>query len=274
MTATAESLSAGVMCLTDPVTYHDVDLIVPVGKQQYIVPASDRSLVPHLLAYRCWEPHLTRYLKRELRPWHTFMDVGANLGYFTVLCAGLAERVIAFEPAARTRRYCASNIAWNRLTNVELRPCALWSESASLPIVSDATGVNAVIDPAGVAATGEVIQAFSLDEMVRTGDLTLPRLDVIKMDIEGAELAALAGMRETIARFRPTIVMEVNRPMLAAFGRTIDDVWSFFAGVSYEIHVFDHWQERDPVPAAGLRELDVLCPRDSLTDIVATVRQP
>jgi FkbM family methyltransferase len=267
-----EPACAGMMCLEDPVTYRDVDLIIPVGNQRYIVPASDHSLVPHLLAYRCWEPHLTRYLTRELQPWHTFMDVGANLGYFTVLGAALVERVVAFEPAARTHRYCASNIALNGLTNVELHQRGLWSERASLPIVSDASGVNAAIDRSADASAVDTIEAVSLDELIASGDLTLSRLDLVKMDVEGAELSALTGMRDTIARFRPTIVMEVNRPMLATFGRTIEDVWSFFTGASYELRVFEHWQEREPIAAVTLNELDRLCPRDGLTDIVAAPR--
>jgi FkbM family methyltransferase len=269
---TAESTVTGMPGVDDPARYDDVDLIIPVRDRRFIVPASDRSMVPHLLAYRCWEPHLTRYLTQELRPSHTFMDVGANFGYFSVLCAPLVDRVIAFEPATRTHRYCRANIDFNGLTNVELHCAGLWSEDAALHIASDSSGVNAVIARSADGAAVEPMQAVSLDGLIRSGHLTLSRLDVVKMDIEGAELAALAGMRETIARFGPAIVMEMNRPMLAAFGVTLEDVWDFFAGLSYDLRVFEHWQERDPVAAGSVDALRLLCPRDGLTDIVAVPR--
>ena len=74
-------------------THDDVDLVIPMMGRQLRVPASDRDLVPTLLRDRTWEPHLTRYLLRELRPSDVFLDAGANLGYFTVLCAPLVDRV-------------------------------------------------------------------------------------------------------------------------------------------------------------------------------------
>ena len=267
--AIAESSCGATASIEDAARYDDVDLIIPVRNQRFIVPASDRSVVPHLLTYRCWEPHLTRYFSRVLQPSHTFMDVGANFGYFTVLCAPLVERVIAFEPAARTRRYCASNIAVNGLTNVELFSCGLWNETAALQLLSDASGVNAVISSSNDPAL-EPIEVVSLDGWRAEGRLQLSRLDMIKMDVEGAELAALAGMKDTIAQFRPAIVMEANRPMLATFGITIDDVWAFFTALGYELRVFEHWQERDPIAASTLDELRDRCPSGGLTDIVAT----
>lgn len=269
MSRTLEHASAGMRCLDDPATYHDVDLIIPVGRQRYVVPAWDRSLAPHLLQFRSWEPHLTRFFENELRPQHTFLDVGANVGYFTVLAAARVQRVVAFEPAARTHRYCAANIALNGLTNVELLPCGLWTEDASLPLSGETGGVNSVVGDID-DWSHETIRVVSLDSFVRSGALALPRLDHVKLDIEGAELAALAGMRETVARFRPTIVMEVNRPMLSLFGRTVADVWEFFSNQSYHLRVFEHWQERDAIAAASLDHLERLCSADGPADVVAT----
>src|SRR5262249_45139544 len=79
--------------------YQDIDLIIPIHNHQLRLPASDLSLVRHLLDHRSWEPHLTRYLMLNLTSTDVFMDVGANLGYYTVICAPLVHRVVAFEPA-------------------------------------------------------------------------------------------------------------------------------------------------------------------------------
>lgn len=260
--------------IEDLTPYQDVDLIIPIRGHQFRLPASDISLVPHLLKYRCWEPHITRYLTRELRPSYVFIDVGANVGYFTVLCAPLVNRVVAFEPVASTHGYCQTNIALNGLTNVDLRQQALWREETTLRIRLDSSSVmTASVVTNGGDPTFESISAVSLDTLVASGRLELPRLDVLKMDAEGAELSALFGMRETLARFRPRLVMEINRPMLASLGASADEIWEFLGNLSYEIQAFEHWKEQDPIPVASLADLKRLCPPDSLIDIVAIGRE-
>jgi hypothetical protein len=76
-------------------------------------------------------------------------------------------------------------------------------------------------------------------------------------------------MMRTLARFRPAIVMELNRPALAALGGTVDDVWSLLTGLSYRIRAFEAWDARDPAPVATLNELKTRCPDDTLIDILA-----
>ena len=258
--------------IEDFTKYRDINLIIPIDTYQFRVPASDLSLVPHLLNRRCWEPHVMRYLKQHLRPSHVFMDVGANLGYFTVLTAPLVERVIAFEPVASNHAYCGANIALNGLTNVDLHHCGLWREDRTLHVKSDSSSVmTAAVTVAddGSAGALEPIRAVSLDSLVQQGGLALSRLDLVKMDIEGAEMSALIGMEGTISRFRPRIIMEINRPRLDACDASIDDVWDYFQSHSYGVRAFQHWEERDPEPVATLQALKHLCPPDGLIDIVA-----
>ena len=258
--------------IADLTEYRDIDLIIPIDTHQFRVPASDLSLVPHLLNLRCWEPHVLWYLKQHLRPSHVFMDVGANLGYFTVLAAPLVERVIAFEPVASNHAYCSANIALNGLTNVDLHHCGLWREDRTLHVTSDSSSVMTATVAVGVngsAGALEPIRAVSLDSLVQQGGLALSRLDLIKMDIEGAEMSALIGMEGMLSRFRPGIIMEINRPRLEACDASIDDVWDYFQSHSYGVSAFQPWQERDPEPIATLQALKHRCPPDSLIDIVA-----
>jgi FkbM family methyltransferase len=254
----------------DVTHFNDVDLVIPVGDQQFRVPASDTSIVPHLLAQRCWEPHVMGFLTRQLRPDHVFVDVGANIGYFTVRCAPLVSRVIAFEPSAKSHRYSAMNIELNELSNVELRRCALWHEDATLQIASDASSLgSSTVGHVRGDVTVESTEGVSLDALVRRGGIDLPRLDVMKMDIEGAEVSALLGMRGTLERLRPVIVMEINRPALSAFESTVDEVWTLLDEMAYRVLAFDQWKEREPIPVETLDDLKRLCPPDCLLDIVA-----
>jgi len=251
-------------------TYEGVDLIIPIFNHQLRVPASDLSLVPHLLTHRSWEPHLTRYLMLTLKPDDVFMDVGANLGYYTVMCSPLVHRVVAFEPASISHGYCKANIDLNNLRNVDLFQYGLWHEEAVATMHFDRSSVmRASISLDELPTTAGSICCTSLDGLIRRGDMVLPRLDVVKMDIEGAELSALQGMKKTIAEFRPRIIVELNRTTLGYFGKTTNEIWDFFCDMSYAIYAFEQWQETDPRLVNTLEDLNDSCPADSLIDIVA-----
>lgn len=253
-----------------PSEYRDVDVVVPMPPHEFRLPLADLSFVPTFLKDRIWEPHVTRYLLRELRPSHTFVDVGANLGYFSVICAPRVRRVIAFEPVMTTYRYCLGNIALNHLTNVEVFPFGLWEENATLPMRRDPSSLmSASLAADRQTSTGESISCVSLDRLIARGDLQLSSLDVMKMDIEGAEVSALRGMRETAMRFRPRIILELNRPALGRLGGTVEDVWRFFRDLSYKLLAFEHWKETDPVPVPSVERLMDLCPADGLIDALA-----
>jgi FkbM family methyltransferase len=247
--------------------YRDVDLIIPLGAQRLRVPASDLSILPILLEHRCWEPHITAYLTSRLRPEHVFMDVGANLGYFTVLCAPLVERVVAFEPVDSTRGYCAANVSGNGLTNVDVYAYGLWHEETTMRISHDS---SSVVGASITQASGDLVWCMALDGMIARGELSLSRLDFVKMDIEGAEVSALTGAEQALSRFRPEVIMEVNGSALARHGRTVDDVWRIFARLGYGVRAFEHWVGADPEPVNGPEALKRLCPDDDgLVDVVA-----
>jgi FkbM family methyltransferase len=250
--------------------YRDVDLIFSAQGHDFRLPAADLSLVPHLLEHRSWEPHITRYMRLNLKSDDVFLDVGANLGFFTILCAPLVSRVIAFEPVSLSHRYCKANVALNGLTNVDLFQCGLWNENTTANIKTDTSNMGgASISRDGSTFGVESIRCVSLDSMIASGEASVPSIAMIKMDIEGAELFALNGMKISLEKFRPKIIMELNRPAMARFDTTVADIWNFFSSRSYKILAFKHWEEIDPLPVDSLKELQVLCPQDSLLDLLA-----
>jgi FkbM family methyltransferase len=245
-------------------------LIFSAQGREFRLPAADLSLVPHLLEHRSWEPHITRYLTRNLTSDDIFVDVGANLGFFSVVCAPLVSRVIAFEPVSLSHRYCRANVALNGLTNVDLFQCGLWSEDTTVNITTDPSNMGgASIARDGSTFGVESIRCVSLDAMILRGEISVPGIAIMKMDIEGAEPFALEGMKASLEKFRPKIVMELNRPALTRFDTTVADIWNFFSSRSYKLLAFKHWEEIDPSPVDTLEELQALCPQDSLLDLLA-----
>jgi FkbM family methyltransferase len=154
-------------------------------------------------------------LVRHLARGAVFYDIGANLGFFSLLAAhlsGLHEgRVIAFEAAPDNAEAIRINARLNGVPNVEVRCVAVSAATgrAQLQVVDDQSW-SKLAEYGEHPFTVEVIEVdtVAIDDLVRGGELPPP--DVVKIDVEGAEIAVLEGMRETIERHRPAIICELH----------------------------------------------------------------
>ncbi len=163
------------------------------------------------------EPETQEALGQLVKPGMTVYDCGANVGYFTAMCARLATpggRVYAFEPSPRSVA-CLSQVAeLNGFKGIEIVPRAIWRETAVLEFASGADGSALVSDHvAEVLPRRETertirIPAVSLDDFVFA--LGHPVPDVVKLDIEGSETAALQGARRLLRERRPALLIEVH----------------------------------------------------------------
>lgn len=160
------------------------------------------------------EPPVQEALRRLLAPGATFYDVGANVGFFTLLGArlvGPGGRVVAFEPLPAGARAVARNARLNGFAHVQVREQAVGGRGgrARLLVVGERSWSH--LDSTGRHADVRdelEVDVVALDELVGGGELPAP--DVIKLDVEGAELDALAGMRATLERARPALVCELH----------------------------------------------------------------
>lgn len=90
----------------------------------------------YLYIFGIWEPNITHWMRRRLKPGDVLLDIGANVGYYTLLGArlvGSAGRVVAFEPSPTIRASLLRNIELNELDNVEVQGYAVSSERGSIP---------------------------------------------------------------------------------------------------------------------------------------------
>jgi FkbM family methyltransferase len=183
-------------------------------------------------------------LLSDIMPKHgVFVDIGANHGEF-VICAAAAlraERVYAFEPMAGNIKRLESNVRANRLSNVEIIACGLSNKSAEdMPIYSniddfqDGTlhaGLGTLYDIQGRSVEIERISLCKLDDIFPE----YSKIDVIKIDVEGAELSALFGAEETIQRTRPFVIFEANRETSRAAGYALEDLLNWFEVRDYTL---------------------------------------
>jgi FkbM family methyltransferase len=169
----------------------------------YELDPDDRAMTYVILRDGMWEPAETALIKSQLKPGDTFIDVGANFGYYTVLASklvGPTGRVIAFEPDPRSFELLRRNVERNGCTNVVLEQKALADKPGTLTLhVSDSNrGAHSVI-AAGTENVSHTVDvpAIPLDDYLKGRD---GRVDLVKIDTEGAEGFILAGMQDTLRK--------------------------------------------------------------------------
>ncbi|MGI9456425.1 MAG: FkbM family methyltransferase [Aeoliella sp.] len=148
--------------------------------------------------------------QRLLKAGDVVLDIGAHVGYFTLLAArlvGSSGKVFAFEPLPLNLAYLNRHVLANRLTNVEVLPVAVGRNAGQLSFDSaGGTGRGRLGDD---GRTGELqVEVVSLDDMHDQGRLPGPNL--IKMDVEGVEVEALHGASRLLAQYRPNILLSVH----------------------------------------------------------------
>jgi FkbM family methyltransferase len=171
-----------------------------------------------LLAKGRWEPGTWGMIRSRLRPGHTFIDVGAHIGYYSLKAAqetGHGGRVVAVEPNPDTARQLRDNILHSGASGIAVEEVACADRESTIQLFASHRGNTgrSSLSAANAAMHSDAkptmctVRARPLDDIV--AELRLPRVDVIKCDVEGAEVLVLKGAKETLARFRPTLVLEV-----------------------------------------------------------------
>jgi FkbM family methyltransferase len=190
--------------------------------------------------YGAYEPIESYLFTQLLSPGMVVIDAGANVGQYSMLAAtgvGPSGSVHSFEPIPSNFARLREHIDNNCLSNVFLSQCALWREETSLILGmpsrminnAGAYSVRAGYDPASLVEA----QAISLDAYVAKQELS--RVDLIKMDIEGAEPFALIGGLNLIEKFKPTILMEINQEALHGAGSSTAMLWETVSAMGYRV---------------------------------------
>lgn len=209
-----------------------------------------------------WEAMETAFVLANVRPGDVFVDVGANIGYFSMLVAQRQPaQVLAIEPVQRTYEVLVHNIRHNGLDGV-VSPVnvALGSQTSKVRLVSTRGPKNHVEYAIGGNDHGfEKVEATltTLDSLL-TGPDAPGKVDFIKVDIEGYEYEFLKGGRETIRRFKPMMLMEVEQHRLEKFGVHACDVFGFLAELGYRYLCV----REDAIVPAGVLEEDLTRGRD------------
>lgn len=197
----------------------------------------------------CYEPETMAVLERVLRPGDTFLDVGANSGLFTVAAAklvGETGRVIAIEPSARERAKIAANVSASNVSNVRIWGFAV-GRRFGLARLAIATDQHAGLNTIGRKVFYKVpIKTTCIVPTAPLDALRLQRLDLIKVDIEGAETDFLLGAKQTIARCKPAIILEISGNVMGAYGASLEAMTEALQSLDYVMHEITDFGEIGP----------------------------
>jgi FkbM family methyltransferase len=195
-----------------------VDLRSAIGQGLFVSGKFDMAAIEPALDALC--------------PGATFIDVGANIGFYSVLArdrVGPTGHVYCFEMDKRPLRALRKTVSAFKLRNIEIEHAAVAAIDGRVSFSPLREHGHNRIDPIG--GTGKFVRCVRLDSWVMQRELQ--RVDAIKIDVEGAEYLVLDGARETIARFKPTIVCEAMTEV-SAYGRGPDDVVALLKEHGYQ----------------------------------------
>ena len=201
----------------------------------------DKMVTLHILDHGNYEPGETKVFRSLLKPGDTFIDVGANIGWYALIASkivGPSGRVIAFEPAPASFALMRRNAQINDCRNTTLVEKALSDKKGTLRLNLGETNKahNSILKTAETRDSVEV-EANTLDEYLEgdEGEIAL-----IKMDVEGAEGFVLAGMRKTLEKHPKTaIIMEFFPSLLRQAGFDPGAMLREFQASGYEIQDID-----------------------------------
>lgn len=201
------------------------------------IDARDEVIRPAIEHDRVWERGETDLLQGWLQPGMTFIDVGAHVGYYTLLAARRVAPdglVFAFEPSPRNYELLLANVWRNGLTNVVCYPWAVADRNTFLELFLDErnTGDNRPFgDPPGIP-----VRAVALDSLPQIR----PPIDVVKIDIQGSEESAIAGMRGLLTSSpKARVTLEYWPFGLRALGRDERGALAYYRSLGYRVRVQD-----------------------------------
>jgi FkbM family methyltransferase len=240
-----------------------------LGFQKFYVDTRDVGFGGHVLLDGYWEIWLTLFCLRNVKSGMVAIDVGANMGYYTVLfgkSVGAGGHVLAVEPNPRAASLLRRSVdinGYSARTRVAQIACADKAMTSARLIVPTSEPKNAYItaDEETPGAVAIATECFSLDEVCEGYE----RVDFIKIDAEGSEERIFAGMASVLSRHRPMVVMEVNIARYAdpaAFVQRLKSVYGTIRYVSYDGQAADVSPETLLSSNVGQDWLVVLSPRN------------
>jgi FkbM family methyltransferase len=191
----------------------------------------------YLLGKTLAEPRERRFLLEQVEPGMVVFDVGANVGFYTLPLAervGPRGRVHAFEPDPLSFAILKRRAAGR--SNIDVNPTAAGDRTGTITLYTNRSNrADNRVHPSLGAEAAEAVEVplTTLDDYCAARGIE--RIDAVKMDVQGAEVAALAGFRRSLARLKPRwMLIEFSPEHLRGAGSSPEAFWAILAGLGFE----------------------------------------
>ena len=206
---------------------------------QFIVFANE-DVGRQIYFFQQYEEEESAYLKQNIRATDTCVDVGANIGYYTLLFSKSAKngRVHSFEPVPLNYQLLTTNLVLNNVENVVLNPQAVGAGRKDVDFIVAQDGAYSSLAETGRKAVAQRIKVAmtSLDEYC--GAKHISQIDILKVDVEGAEEGVIEGAEGLLRNSPPRLIMlELYEPMLRILGSNIKQIVNRMRGFGYAAFV-------------------------------------
>lgn len=243
----------------------------------------DPTISARMYADHVWEANQTRIFERMLRPGDGVLDVGANIGYYSVIAGqktGPAGKVFALEPDPSNLQVLRRNIELNGLqTVVEILPFAAGERDETRTLYGSRehdTSDRTLFSSGDIARVAHEVQTINTESYLRAH---FPRdyesIRIVKMDIEGFEPYAITGLKELMQRSQTLLFTEINYRRLRQAGSSAKAYLEILSGFGFHFYLID---QKTKVPAGILKKIeacdieqdrenhqDILCSKEIIT---------
>jgi FkbM family methyltransferase len=237
------------------------EIYISVGRMKFVIDVNDTVGVGGSLLEGEFEPVQTALISRNLKPGMTFIDIGANIGYYTVIASkrvGKSGRVYCFEPDPQNYRMLVKNISENKLSNVCPQSTALSDSTGTATLHTDSKNFGAhSLNKSNIwdEKSEVTVSTMKLDDFVGAD-----KIDMIKLDVQGAESKVIAGSIRTLMTQRPILVLELWPYGIQKMGDDPVKLVRDLEEIGYHIQVTEDYRKNKIVGSV----------EDSITDMVSS----
>jgi len=250
---------------------YDGDLDVERGGLRWRLNPSD-FVQTHLYWTGEYEPWDLLHFSRHARPGAVVFDIGANFGFYSIQVASAIEggQVFAFEPCGETFSRLQANIALNHLES-RITAVKLGLSNHPGPMRLETVPGNSGATCLSLRGQGEPIPLDTLDHFCETQKIR--RIDLMKIDVEGHELAVLQGGGAVISKYKPVMMIEFNREALEKSGASVERLSARLRDLGYGLFIAQRERLLPMQPfTQNLAVVNAFCiPREQARELVSSV---
>lgn len=191
-----------------------------------------------------FEKNSVAVLKKLVKNGDTVLDVGANIGFYSILFSkivGNTGRILAFEPTLHYGKVLEKNLKTNNIQNCEIIRVGLSNIKQKLKIHIGPSSATIHVPGGGFSTSQEIINLISLDDYIKENNID--KIDFIKVDIDGHEPFFFKGALKTIQRYEPIILLEINQLNYFEAGFNAWDFYEMLKRLNFKIYSENNLKE-------------------------------